>query len=59
MPAREAWLAVVQRGDGEHEQETEAVTLTGVQALEGGTIETTDGLRITLVEPATIAKERP
>jgi hypothetical protein len=49
----------VQRGAGEHEQETEVVTLTGISALEGAEIETTDGLRITLVEPATFAKELP
>lgn len=47
--SREAWLAVVQDGD---DQETEVVTLTGVTARPGATIETTAGQRITLVEPA-------
>lgn len=46
---REAWLAVVQDGD---EQETELVTLEGLTAQAGATIETTDGRRITLTAPA-------
>ena len=52
MSQRESWLAVVQDGDEKHDQETELVTLEGVHAEPGGTIETTDGRRITLVEPA-------
>lgn len=49
-----SWLAVVQRGDEEHDQETELVTLRGISAEQGAeaTIELTDGTRITLVEPA-------
>lgn len=49
MPEREAWLGVVQRGSRE---ETELVTLEGISAEYGATIETTDGIRITLTEPA-------
>lgn len=49
---REAWLGVVQDGDASEAQETELVTLTGVQGVPGGTIELTDGQRITLLEPA-------
>jgi hypothetical protein len=49
---REAWLAHVQNGDGPSDEETELVTLEGVHAEAGGTIELTDGRRITLVEPA-------
>lgn len=52
MTAREAWLAVVQDGDEPHDQETELVTLEGLTAEPGATIETTDGRRITLLEPA-------
>jgi hypothetical protein len=52
---RESWVAVVQHGDDEHEQDTEIVTLEGVRAEPGGTIELTDGQRITLVEPAKAA----
>jgi len=55
MAERESWLAVVQDGDGPEDQETELVTLDGVRADPGGTIELTDGRRITLVEPAEAA----
>lgn len=48
---REAWMAVVQSGDDEHQQETEVVTLERAHAEAGATIELTDGTRITLVEP--------
>ena len=53
----ESWIAVVQRGDEAHEQETELVTLRGVRPEQGeeATIELTDGTRITLVEPAEAA----
>lgn len=50
--SREAWLAVVQHGDDEHEQETEVVTLEGLTAKAGAVIEMTDGVRVTLLEPA-------
>jgi hypothetical protein len=52
MAERESWLAVVQHGDDDHEQDTELVTLEGVEAKPGATIELTDGQRITLLEPA-------
>lgn len=52
MADREAWLAVVQHGDDEHDQDTELVTLEGITAAPGATIELTDGQRITLVEQA-------
>jgi hypothetical protein len=52
MPEREAWLAVVQNGEEPEDQETELVTLEGLTAYAGATIETTDGRRITLLEPA-------
>jgi len=55
--SREAWLAVVQNGD--HAEETEVVTLEGLTAAPGATIEMTDGQRITLVEPAAFAAEAP
>lgn len=55
MPDREAWLAVVQDGDSPEDQETEIVTLEGVHAEAGGTIELTDGRRITLMEPTGVA----
>lgn len=55
MAERESWLAVVQRGDGEHEQDTELVTLEGVHASAGGFIELTSGERITLLGPAVAA----
>lgn len=47
---RESWLAVVQ--DGDVAQETEVVTLEGVHGEAGGTIEISDGRRITLTVPA-------
>lgn len=49
-PSRESWFAVVQ--DGDDQEETELVTLDGITAVPGATIEMTDGQRITLVEPA-------
>lgn len=49
---REAWLCVVQHGDSEHDQESEVVTLEGLTAEPGATIELTDGVRVTLLEPA-------
>lgn len=55
MSERTAWLAVVQRGDEIDEQETEVVTLEGVSASPGATIETTDGTRITLTAPTSEA----
>lgn len=56
MPEREAWIAVVQDGDGPEDQETELVTLEGRGHLEpGDVIELTDGRRITLMEPAGVA----
>lgn len=48
--SREAWLGVVQ--DGDDDQEAEVVTLEGLVGSPGATIETTDGRRITLLEPA-------
>jgi hypothetical protein len=48
---REAYICVVQHGDHD-DQETELVTLEGLTAAPGATIELTDGTRITLVEPA-------
>lgn len=47
----ESWHAVVQRGDGEHEQEEELVTLEGLTAEAGATIELTSGERIQLMSP--------
>lgn len=55
MPDREAWLAVVQDGEGHADQETELVTLDRIHAEAGGVIELTDGRRITLLEPAEAA----
>ena len=55
MPDREAWLGVVQDGDDPSAQETEVVTLEGLHGKPGATIETTDGRRIQLVEPAEAA----
>lgn len=55
MADRESWLAVVQTGDDPADQETELVTLEGVHAEAGGTIELTDGQRITLLEPTEAA----
>lgn len=55
MAERESWLAVVQEGDDETGQETELVTLEGVRGEAGGTIELTDGRRITLTQPAEAA----
>jgi hypothetical protein len=52
---RESWLVLVQDGD---DQETELVTLDRVRAEAGGTIETTDGRRLTFVEPAGVAPDR-
>lgn len=52
--SREAWLAVVQHGDDRSEQDTELVTVEFVDG-EPRTIEATDGLRITLLEPAEAA----
>jgi hypothetical protein len=52
---RQAWIAVVQDGDEPDDQETELVTLDGVHADAGGTIELTNGQRITLLEPAGVA----
>lgn len=49
---REAWLAVVQHGDNQYDQESEVVTLEGLTAEPGATIEMTDGSRVTLLEPA-------
>lgn len=51
MPDRESWLAIVQTGDDETDQETELVTLEGAHGSPGATIELTDGRRITLMEP--------
>lgn len=48
MKDRDAWLAIVQ--DGDDSEETELVFLDGIIALEGATIETTAGVRITLTE---------
>lgn len=49
---RETWVAVVQTGDDEHDQETELVT---VEYRDGKpyVIDVWNGLRISLVEPAT------
>lgn len=55
MPEREAWIVVVQN---DHEEETEVVTLEGVTATPGATIEGTDGQRITFVEPAGVEAAR-
>jgi len=55
MPNREAWLGVVQNGDDPTEQETEIVTLQGLHAEPGATIEMTDGRRITLTARAEAA----
>lgn len=49
--SRSAFFAVVQEADGS--EESEIVTLSSeITALPGATIETTDGRRITLLEPA-------
>lgn len=48
--SREAWLAVVQNGDDPVDQESELVTIEFVDGAPR-TIETTDGRRITLLEP--------
>lgn len=48
---RESWLAVVQHGDEETDQETELVTLEFRDA-EPSRIDLTDGTSITLVQPA-------
>lgn len=53
----EAWLGIVQDGDEPGDQETEVVTLSGLRAEPGATIETTDGRRITLLEPAGETRE--
>jgi hypothetical protein len=45
----ESWLGLVERGSS---KETELVTLTGLKAEPQAVIETTDGIRITLTEPA-------
>lgn len=58
MPDREAWHAVVQHGDEQHDQEAELVTLEGLTARPGATIELTDGVRVTLLEPAVETTER-
>lgn len=58
MRKREAWIAVVQDGDDPVDQETELVTLEGVTGEPGGTIELTDGRRITLTAPAGETRER-
>lgn len=55
MAERSAWVALVQ--DGDEEQETEVVTLEGLHAEPGATIESTDGRRITLLEPAGESRE--
>lgn len=47
---RSAFYAVVQEPDGT--EESELVTLEGLTASPGATIELTDGRRITLLEPA-------
>lgn len=57
MATRESWIGVIQNGGDQHDQETELVTLEGLTASPGATIETTDGRRITLVEPAGEARE--
>lgn len=54
---RESWLCVVQDGDEPFDQETELVTLEGVTGRPGGTIELTDGRRITLTAPAGEGRE--
>lgn len=48
---RESWLAVVQRGDEETDQETELVTVEFRDAAPSR-IDLTDGTSITLLEPA-------
>ncbi|MFL5911447.1 MAG: hypothetical protein ACJ768_12835 [Gaiellaceae bacterium] len=52
--SREAYVALVQRGDDAHDQETELVTVEYVDG-ELNTIEMTDGQRITLLAPAEAA----
>lgn len=47
---RRTWLAIVQDGDEPYDQETEAATIEFVDG-EPRVIETTDGRRITLMEP--------
>lgn len=53
---RETWVAVVQTGDEEHEQETELVT---VEYRDGkpSVIDVWNGQRIELLEPASAAAE--
>lgn len=50
-PTRKAWMAVVQSGDEEYEQETELVTVEFTPEGDPRVIETSDGRRITLLEP--------
>lgn len=52
--SREAYLALVQRGDEPQDAETELVTVEYVDG-EPHTIELTDGQRITLLAPAAAA----
>jgi hypothetical protein len=52
--SREAFVALVQRGDDVHNQDTEIATVEFVDG-EPRTIELTDGQRITLLEPAEAA----
>lgn len=49
-PVRESWDVVLQDDQGDEEHET--VYLENVRAEPGGTIETTDGQRITFVSLA-------
>ncbi len=55
MSEREAWLATVQHGDGDHEQDEELVTIEGGTMRPGATLELTNGTRITLTAPAEAA----
>lgn len=52
MADRQSWLAVIQRGEEPADTDTEVVTLDGMSAEAGATIELTSGERITLVEAA-------
>lgn len=51
----ESWLAIVQTGDAEHEQETELVTLEGIEGRVGAVIDLGNGMRIVLDEPGSAA----
>lgn len=49
--AREAWLVLLESGDGD--QETELVTLDGITVQAGATLEGTNGQRLTFLESVT------